>query len=77
MEKRYNKKMQGYPHFFYSTEPLCEGARGEGKSAEREQDGGERNECGDGGREKEFSYRRIIPSHFLRTDTYEGARGSD
>lgn len=36
-------------------------------SAEREeQDGGEMRGYGDGGLEKEFSYRRTIPLHFLR-----------
>lgn len=71
MEKKYRKKNARLPtFFFYLIEPLCEG----GQMGE-EKDGGERDGYGGGGWEEEFSYRRIKPSHFLRT--FEGARGPD
>lgn len=76
MEKKYKKKCK-VTHIFFFFIHLNRFARRPdgGGSAEREKkkDGGEKGGLGGGVREKEFSYRRIILSHFLRRHLRRGS----
>lgn len=86
-KKTSHKKMQGYPHFFLvdRVAPRAERARrvgrgergpgeeaGEGRRARRRFKG----VAGRRGREKEFGYRGIMPSRFLRRHLRRNARGT-
>lgn len=77
MEKKYHKKNARLPTFFFLFDQTAlrgsQKGRGRENTEREEKDKDEMDVYEGEGQEKEFSYRQIIPSHFLRRHLRRGS----